>query len=210
VDSQTLYPGLLQTRRQLDRDPLAGSDATADLHHDRHPRLGGYTGHRAGDRHGLLGIVQERRARTGLHHLAHGATHVDVEDVGDHRAGEHDLGRPDHDVHCIPEELHCERPLFGHEAEVLGRPDVTVDKPVGADHLGRDQPDPVRFEVAPVGSGGESRHGSQYDPVGDVHLSDAERHGQRRPGVRPGAPLYLSGTVTVAAPRHPRNDCACR
>ena len=83
-----MYPQGLHTRRlqpagQFDRAPVAFFEAAPQLHGHGHARLAGNGHHGGGHGHGPVGVAQERRARSGPHHLAHRAPHVDIKDVRD-------------------------------------------------------------------------------------------------------------------------------
>ena len=72
---------------------------------------------RLGDRHGLVGVVEQGRAGAGLADLPDGAAHVEVDHVG---AGLGRYGRRDpHDLGVVAEQLDRDRVLVGVDAQEL-------------------------------------------------------------------------------------------
>ena len=127
--------GVLNPPGQVRRVELVRIPARAHLDRDRNlHRLR----HRAHDARRVLGLAHQAAAGVVLGDLRHRAAHVDVDDVGAHalddlRGGRHLLG-------IAAEDLDRDRPLFLGVLGVLERPIDAAHEPLGADHLGHDEP----------------------------------------------------------------------
>jgi hypothetical protein len=78
------------------------------------------------DRHGAVGVVEQRRAGAGPADLAHRAAHVQVDQVG--ARGRRDGGRLAHHVGVVAEQLHRNRVLVRMDPQELAmRAGVAVD-----------------------------------------------------------------------------------
>jgi hypothetical protein len=147
--------------------PLGDVDALgAQLDRDGQPRplAGG-----AGDRDRLVGVLQQRRSRTGLHDLRDRAAHVDVEQVGADRR--HVRGGGAHDLGVVAEQLDRHRPALAlarvdHQQLVVRLLVAVVDGKAG-DHLADRQARAVALGLQahePVADPGQRR---EHDPVRD-------------------------------------------
>ena len=165
-----------EANRQLEAGAISGLEPGADL--DRDGPAGALDrGARDGDRE--VGIVDQRRPRPGPRDLAHGAAHVDVDQVGP--SVRRDAGAGAHHVWVVPEELDRHRMLLGmNDQELLERAAVAVMKREARDHLRDREPGAVAARLKahePVADPGQR---GEKDAVGDLDVRDPERSCQRR------------------------------
>ena len=134
-------------------------------------------------------LVEQRRARTGLRHLADRAAEVDVDEVG---AGSLDHPRRvGHRARLGAEDLDRQRMLVGGDAQVAERLLVPVLDPGAADHLGADETGAEAPSLAAKCLHADARHRREHEPRRDLHVPDvpASRAG-RRSWFRDGSHRY--------------------
>ena len=194
-----------QPPRQLEAGALARALPGAQL--DRHGQSAALA-RRAGDRDRAVGIVQQGGPGARLAHLADGAAHVEVDQVGAVLGG--DAGGDPHDVGVVPEQLDGHRVLVRVDAQELAqRALVAVLQPEARDHLAERQPGAVPLGLEPhepVADAGQRReHHAVGDPVaaqGPGLVQGA--HGSQ---VSPGcAPRSGAGPSASAGRRSRRSD----
>ena len=123
------------------------------------------------DAPGQVRITHQGRAVPGPDDLAHGAAHVDVQNV---RAGERERHgrRLRHDLRLVTEDLRGGRVLvFGHIEQGLGLL-VPVDQRLRADHLRRGQGRALRPAEGAEGKVRHARHRGENHPAGKLYVSD--------------------------------------
>ena len=125
---------------------------------------------RGDDPRGPVGIVEQRRAGTGLRHLPHGAAEVEVDEVC---AGGLDHARSlRHRPGLRPEELDRERVLVGSHAQVAERPLVAMLDPRAADHLRADEAGAEATPLSPKRLNADARHRREDEPRRDLDGPD--------------------------------------
>ena len=162
---------------QLDAGAVAGLAPGAQLHGHRKPAS---LVRRAGERHGTIGVAEQRRARSRLAHLRYRAAHVEVDQVGA-RLG-HPAGGGAHDLRIVAEELHGHRPtcaLVGVDREHLAaRALVAVVDREARNHLREREPGAVALGLEthePVADAGERR---EQHAVGDADAAEGPAVGE--------------------------------
>ena len=121
MERQRGRAGLDEPRADRRGSRASRREAAPHLHRDRD--VDGI-GDGRDDPAGELGIVEQRRARAGLRHLADGAAEVDVDDVG--ARGLDHARRVGHRVGVGAEDLDRQRMLVGGDAQVAERLLVAV------------------------------------------------------------------------------------
>ena len=154
--------------RQLDPALLPAAHPRAQLDRDRQAQLGGALDCRASDRHGAVGVVEQRSPGTRLLYLRHRAAHVDVDRVGP-RARDVRSGAP-HQRGVFAEQLDRDRAaaaLAWVDAQQL--PEgllVAVMDRLGGDHLRDRHPRPVALGLEPHEPVADPSQRRQQHPVG--------------------------------------------
>ncbi len=153
----------------------------ADLHGDGDaaPLRGVVHGlhHGGDDAGGALGLGEQRRPGAGLDDLAHGAGHVEVDEVG--AGGHRPPRRVGQHVGVGAEQLEPERVLVLPVGEVVERAPVVVVHAVGGDHLRVDEPGPPAAHAAPERRRREAGHGSHEEPPLERESAEGERLEER-------------------------------
>ena len=106
-----------------------------------------------------LRIVEQRRPRAGLRHLAHRAAEVDVDEIGSGRLDH--PSRLRHRGRVGAEDLNRQGMLVGRDAEVPERLFVAVLDSGAGDHLRAHEPGPEPPALAPKGLHADARHRRQ-------------------------------------------------
>ena len=156
-----------QPRADDQARPRAVLDASPHLHRYRQRRRPGDC---LDEPAGVIGVVEQRRARTGLRHLLDGAAEVDVDDVRarglDHPRGLGHRGR------VRAEDLDRQRVLVRAHAQVAEGLLVPVPDPGHRDHLRAHEAGPVPAALPAKGLHRDARHRRQDDPAGDLDSAD--------------------------------------
>ena len=143
---------------------------------------------------GVLGVVEERRARAGLRHLADGAAEVDVHDV--RARGLDQARRIGHRVGLGAEDLHGQRMLVRADPQVAERALVAVLEAGAADHLGAHEPGPEPASLAAKGLHADTGHRGEHDPAVESRPGRCSR-------VRPDLPAFRQEIVAEGRTREP-------
>jgi hypothetical protein len=161
----------LEARAQLDRDRQSAALVRG-----------------AGEGHGAVLVLEQRRSGARLHHLANRTAHVEVDQVGA-RIGHHRGGLAHH-VRIVSEELHGHRVLVRVDAQELAdRPLVAVGETEARDHLGDHEAGPEALGLKthePVAYAGQ---GGEHHAVGDLCAAEG-----------PGGGEGAHGCVVTVAP----------
>ena len=119
------------------------------------------------------GAAEQGRPRAGLHHLAHRAGHVQVDEVG--ARGETGASRARQRRRLGGEELKADRALIGFAGEIGQGVAVVVDDPLGGDHLGEHEAGPEAAHGPPKGGPADTGHGRHEQPPVEAQGADRER-----------------------------------
>ncbi|VTR68533.1 hypothetical protein DESC_710029 [Desulfosarcina cetonica] len=141
----------------------AGTDFDGQRNGDR-PTDGGDDPLRQG------GIPHECRTRMTLQDFLHRTAEIDIEDVG--TGGLNDARRIGHDLRIGTEDLHRERFFGRHAVQQLNGLGRIIDQPVGADHLGADQPAAGTLGQQAHGQVGDSGQGRKHGQITGIDMAD--------------------------------------
>ena len=168
VDADGVRPGAFQSAGKVHGVDAAPVPALAEFHRHGH---GNSFLHRLHDPSRQGRVLHEGGAVPGLHDLAHGTAHVDIQNV---RAGELQcqLCPLGHDLRLVAEDLHGPGAFLRQAVEQGFGLLVPVHQGLGGDHLRGAQRRPFPAAEGAEGKVRHPRHGGQHRPSLQFDVSD--------------------------------------
>ncbi len=168
MERQRGRPRFDKLRPNLETGPGAVAQAAPHLDGDRN--VDGARD-RFDDRAGAGGVIEQRRAGTGLRHLPHRAAEVDVDQICTSRL-DHPR-RLRHHEGIRAEDLDRERVLVSGDAEIAEGALVAVLDACHGDHLRAHEAGAVAAALAPERLYAHARHRRQHEARRDLDVADA-------------------------------------